>query len=123
MEHANPRSVRPKDLSVTHGNAPLSVEGCCRLVRRCRDCPIARVAAEMGISRLCVGHVHRIVTDNGACYRARDFVKVAGPPPANPAALHHATTGKSNATAASGPKNSSTPANGTQICSAEALQI
>ncbi|MFI6368997.1 IS481 family transposase [Nocardia sp. NPDC050630] len=36
-----------------HANAPLSVEGRRRLVQRCRDRPIARVAAEMGISRQC----------------------------------------------------------------------
>jgi hypothetical protein len=34
-----------------HANAPLSVEGRCRLVERCQSCPIAHVAAEMGISR------------------------------------------------------------------------
>ena len=38
---------------MTHGNAPLSVEGRRRLVARCADRPIARVAAEMGISRAC----------------------------------------------------------------------
>jgi transposase InsO family protein len=38
---------------VTHGNAPLSVEGRRRLVQRCRNRPIAHVAAEMGISRQC----------------------------------------------------------------------
>jgi transposase InsO family protein len=38
---------------VTHGNAPLSVEGRRRLVARCADRPIAHVAAEMGISRAC----------------------------------------------------------------------
>ncbi|WP_405943287.1 IS481 family transposase [Streptomyces sp. NBC_00932] len=34
-----------------HANAPLSVEGRRRLVKRCRTRPIAHVAAEMGISR------------------------------------------------------------------------
>lgn len=38
---------------MTHGNAPLSVEGRRRLVVRCVDRPIAHVAAEMGISRAC----------------------------------------------------------------------
>ncbi len=38
---------------MTHGNAPLSVEGRRRLVARCADRPIAHVAAEMGISRAC----------------------------------------------------------------------
>jgi transposase len=33
--------------------APLSFEGRRRLVSRCADCPIAHVAAEMGISRAC----------------------------------------------------------------------
>lgn len=36
-----------------HRNAPLSIEGRRRLVRRCQDRPIAHVAAEMGISRAC----------------------------------------------------------------------
>ncbi len=36
-----------------HANAPLSVEGRRRLVQRCRDRPIAHVAADMGISRQC----------------------------------------------------------------------
>ncbi|MEV7239435.1 leucine zipper domain-containing protein [Streptomyces sp. NPDC051020] len=36
-----------------HRNAPLSMEGCRRLVRRCQTRPIAHVAAEMGISRAC----------------------------------------------------------------------
>lgn len=34
-----------------HANAPLSPEGRRRLIERCRDRPIAHVAAEMGISR------------------------------------------------------------------------
>jgi hypothetical protein len=38
---------------MSHGNAPLSVEGRRRLVERCRRRPIAHVAAEMGISRWC----------------------------------------------------------------------
>ncbi|GHG43853.1 IS481 family transposase [Sinomonas cellulolyticus] len=38
---------------MTHGNAPLSLEGRRRLVKRCQDRPIAHVAAEMGISRAC----------------------------------------------------------------------
>ncbi|MFR9754104.1 IS481 family transposase, partial [Nocardia sp. 004] len=38
---------------MTHRNAPLSVEGRRRLVQRCRNRPIAHVAAEMGISRQC----------------------------------------------------------------------
>lgn len=38
---------------MTHRNAPLSVEGRRRPVRRCRNRPIAHVAAEMGISRQC----------------------------------------------------------------------
>lgn len=38
---------------MSHRNAPLSVEGRRRLVRRCQDRPIAHVAAEMGISRSC----------------------------------------------------------------------
>ena len=38
---------------MTHGNAPLSIEGRRRLVTRCANRPIAHVAAEMGISRAC----------------------------------------------------------------------
>ncbi|GGM57959.1 hypothetical protein GCM10011608_48620 [Micromonospora sonchi] len=38
---------------MTHANAPLSIEGRRRLVERCKDRPIAHVAAEMGISRAC----------------------------------------------------------------------
>lgn len=38
---------------MTHGNAPLSVEGRKRLVQRCQSRPIAHIAAEMGISRAC----------------------------------------------------------------------
>jgi transposase InsO family protein len=38
---------------MTHGNAPLSIEGRRRLVARCQSRPIAHVAAEMGISRAC----------------------------------------------------------------------
>ena len=38
---------------MTHRNAPLSVEGRERLVRRCQTRPIAHVAVEMGISRAC----------------------------------------------------------------------
>ncbi|NKY54559.1 IS481 family transposase, partial [Nocardia vermiculata] len=38
---------------MTHRNAPLSVEGRRRLIRRCQARPIAHVAAEMGISRQC----------------------------------------------------------------------
>jgi len=38
---------------MTHGNAPLSVEGRRRLVTRCQSRPIAHVAAEMGVSRAC----------------------------------------------------------------------
>src|SRR5699024_6028249 len=38
---------------MTHANAPLSLEGRRRLIRRCRTRPIAHVAAEMGISRAC----------------------------------------------------------------------
>ena len=38
---------------MSHRNAPLSVEGRRRLVERCRQRPIAHVAAEMGISRAC----------------------------------------------------------------------
>ncbi|MGX1675319.1 leucine zipper domain-containing protein [Streptomyces sp. NPDC055400] len=36
-----------------HRNAPLSPEGRRRLIDRCRNRPIAHVAAEMGISRAC----------------------------------------------------------------------
>jgi transposase len=38
---------------VPHANAPLSVEGRRRFVKRCQTRPIAHVAAEMGISRAC----------------------------------------------------------------------
>ena len=38
---------------MSHANAPLSVEGRLRLVRRCQDRPIAHIAAEMGLSRAC----------------------------------------------------------------------
>ncbi|BAD56910.1 putative transposase [Nocardia farcinica IFM 10152] len=53
MENANPPPTRPKDPSVLHRNAPLSIEGRRRLVQRCQHRPIAHVAAEMGISRQC----------------------------------------------------------------------
>jgi len=36
---------------MTHRNAPLSIEGRRRRVERCKNKPIALVAAEMGISR------------------------------------------------------------------------
>lgn len=36
-----------------HSNVPLSHEGRRRLIQRCRNRPIAHVAAEMGISRAC----------------------------------------------------------------------
>ena len=42
-----------KDPSMSHRNAPLSVEGRRRLVARCERRPIAHVTAEMGISRQC----------------------------------------------------------------------
>src|ERR1700712_142688 len=48
-----PRPDNRRNPSVTHGNAPLSVEGRRRLVARCQSRPIAHVAAEMGISRAC----------------------------------------------------------------------
>src|SRR5215213_7727280 len=48
-----PRPENRRNPSMTHGNAPLSVEGRRRLVARCADRPIAHVAAEMGISRAC----------------------------------------------------------------------
>ncbi|WP_157181779.1 helix-turn-helix domain-containing protein, partial [Nocardia testacea] len=38
---------------MSHRNAPLTIEGRHRLVHRCRNRPIAHVAAEMGISRQC----------------------------------------------------------------------
>ncbi len=38
---------------MSHRNAPLSLEGRHRLVQRCQNRPIAHVAAEMGISRVC----------------------------------------------------------------------
>ncbi|GAB3116834.1 IS481 family transposase [Streptomyces calidiresistens] len=38
---------------MTHANAPLSLEGRRRLIRRCRARSIAHVATEMGISRAC----------------------------------------------------------------------
>jgi len=38
---------------MTHGNAPLSVEGRRRLVTRCQSRPIAHVAPAMGVSRAC----------------------------------------------------------------------
>lgn len=37
-----------------HANAPLNIEGRRRLVERCRTRPIARVAAEAGVSRACL---------------------------------------------------------------------
>jgi transposase InsO family protein len=46
-------SAEQEDPSVSHRNAPLSVEGRRRLVDRCQHRPIAHVAAEMGISRQC----------------------------------------------------------------------
>lgn len=36
---------------MTHANVPLSAEGRRRLIERCKTRPIARVAAERGISR------------------------------------------------------------------------
>lgn len=36
---------------MTHANAPLSVEGCRRLIERCMTRPIAQVAGETGVSR------------------------------------------------------------------------
>jgi transposase len=45
---------------VSHRNAPLTVEGRLRLVRRCQDRPIAHVAAETHLSRQCLSKwVHR----------------------------------------------------------------
>ena len=38
---------------MSHRNAPLTIEGRRRLVERCKNRPIAHVAAEMGISRTC----------------------------------------------------------------------
>ena len=38
---------------MSHRNAPLSLEGRHRLVQRCQNRPIAHLAAEMGISRVC----------------------------------------------------------------------
>jgi transposase-like protein len=38
---------------MSHRNTPLSPEGLRRLIDRCRNRPIAHVAAEMGISRAC----------------------------------------------------------------------
>lgn len=51
-----------------HANAPLSVEGRRRLVKRCQIRPIAYVAAEMGVSRACVSkwaHRWRLHGDAG----------------------------------------------------------
>src|SRR5699024_8685946 len=53
MRSTTNSSARPKGPSMTHRNAPLSIEGRRRLVERCRHRPIAHVAAEMGISRAC----------------------------------------------------------------------
>ncbi len=53
MRSATHSSTEQKDSSVSHPNAPLSVEGRRRLVARCQTHPIAHVAAEMGISRQC----------------------------------------------------------------------
>ena len=58
-------------------------------------------------------HIQRIVTDNGACYRAKDFAHVLH------GARHqfiapYATTARSRDTTASWPRNSSTPAPGPQ---------
>ncbi|TDW24179.1 IS481 family transposase [Kribbella kalugense] len=55
-----------------HRNAPLSPEGCRRLVERCRTRPIAHVAAEMGISRACAskwGNRYRRYGEIGLCDR------------------------------------------------------
>lgn len=46
-----PRVPYSLDHTMTHANAPVSVEGRCRLIERCKTRPIAHVAAEMGISR------------------------------------------------------------------------
>ena len=53
MRSAINSSAEQKDPSVPHSNAPLTVEGRHRLVRRCMTRPIAHVAAEMGLSRQC----------------------------------------------------------------------
>ena len=84
---------------MTHGNAPLSVEGRRRLVARCADRPIAHVAAEMGISRACaskwvnrfrqfgeIGLLDRFLCSTppahrdrrGACRRDRDLTPCVG---------------------------------------------
>jgi transposase InsO family protein len=53
MRNANRSAIDRRNPSVSHRNAPLSVEGRRRLVLRCEIRPIAHVAAEMGISRAC----------------------------------------------------------------------
>ncbi len=58
--------------------------------------------------------IERIVTDNGACYRAHDFAKVLlGARHQRITPYTPPTTAKPSATTGSLPRNSSTPANGT----------
>ena len=71
-------------------NAPLSVEGRRWLVKRCQPRAIFHVAAEMGLSRECankakiwfaahgINHIHRVLTDRGACPRSGDFARIVG---------------------------------------------
>ncbi|TQJ01656.1 helix-turn-helix domain-containing protein [Amycolatopsis cihanbeyliensis] len=68
MRSTTNSSAEQKDPSVSHSNAPLTVEGRHRLVERCKTRPIAHVAAEMGISRQCASrwvNRHRKYGDAG----------------------------------------------------------
>jgi transposase InsO family protein len=62
-----------KGPSMTHRNAPLTIEGRHRLINRCKTRPVAHVAAEMGISRQCAStwvNRHRQFGDLGLADRA-----------------------------------------------------
>ena len=58
-----------------------------------------------------ITHIHRVVTDNGACYRSNDFAASSARQPGTsaPSPTHPATTARPSATSASWPKRSSTP--------------
>jgi hypothetical protein len=59
-----------------------------------------------------ITHIHRIVTDNGACYRSDDFARIVGHRTATrrPSPPCHATTARPSATRGSWPRSSATPA-------------
>jgi hypothetical protein len=67
--------------------------------------------AAHGITR-----IERVITDNGSCYRAADFTASCEKLGTTASSrTHRNTTGKSNATTASSPKNCSTPASSNDV--------